>query len=75
MIREFEFLDQARITILSERSRHAPFGLGGRGSEEKGRNYINNQCIAGKVSLSVQSEDCVRIETPGGGAFGYLDEK
>lgn len=70
IIREFEFLQPARVTILSERRTHAPYGIEGGGAGKPGQNFLNNQLINGKVSLSVKQDDCVRIETPGGGAFG-----
>lgn len=70
MVREFEFLQTASVTILSERRSHAPYGLNGGASGKPGKNFLNNELIQGKVSLTVASGDCVRIETPGGGAFG-----
>ena len=73
IIREFEFLQAARVTILSERRTHAPYGLNGGGLGKAGQNFLNNQLINGKVSLSVEPGDYVRIETPGGGAFGLTE--
>jgi N-methylhydantoinase B len=73
IIREFEFLQTARVTILSERRAHAPYGLNGGAPGEVGQNFLNDQLIKGKVSLSVLAGDRVRIETPGGGAFGLAD--
>ena len=73
LIREYEFLQSARVTILSERREHAPIGLLQGGAGEVGRNFLNNERVAGKVSLSVNAGDCLRIETPGGGAFGAID--
>ncbi len=73
IIREFEFLQEARVTILSERRTHAPYGLDGGEPGKAGRNFLNDKCIDGKVSLSVKAGDRVRLETPGGGAFGLAD--
>ena len=73
IVREYEFLQAARVTILSERRSHAPYGLNGGASGQPGRNFLNNQLINGKASLSVVSGDCVRMETPGGGAFGLAE--
>ena len=73
MIREFEFLQPARVTILSERRTHAAYGLKGGGPGKPGQNFLNNQLIKGKVCLTVKSGDCVRIKTPGGGAFGLAE--
>ena len=71
IVREFQFLRDARVTILSERRRHAPFGLQGGMSGQKGVNYLNKKIVAGKVSLTVRSGDRLRIESPGGGGHGY----
>ena len=75
LIREFEFLKAARVTILSERRKHEPKGLDGGDAGACGNNYLNNQRIDGKVSFSVKPGDCVRVETPGGGAFGLTKQK
>lgn len=72
IIREFEFLKPARVTILSERRRHAPAGLQGGQAGQPGKNFLNNNEIAGKTSFAVQTGDRVRIETPGGGGFGAV---
>ena len=70
IVREFEFLRDARVTILSERRRYAPQGICGGGAGSKGVNFLNDRAIDGKVALSVQSGDRVRVETPGGGGYG-----
>lgn len=70
IVREFEFLSDARVTILSERRKHAPAGLNGGLPGKSGNNFLNDQPIDGKVSLSVTKGDRVRIETPGGGGYG-----
>ena len=70
IVREYQFLKNANVTILSERRRRQPQGLGGGGAGEAGLNFYNNELINGKVALSVMSGDRVRIETPGGGAYG-----
>lgn len=72
IVREFEFLENTQLTILSERRTLAPSGIAGGGSGKSGQNFLNDCLIAGKVALSVNSGDCLRIETPGGGAYGAL---
>ena len=73
IIREFEFLQPARVTILSERRMHAPYGLDNGEAGKSGKNFLNDQSIDGKVSMSVEVGDRVRLETPGGGAYGVVD--
>ena len=74
IVREFEFQQSGSVTILSERRRHPPRGANEGQAGAKGQNFLNDQAIAGKVSLNVAKGDRVRIETPGGGAYGKLDK-
>tara|TARA_R110002049_G_scaffold147342_1_gene310110 strand:+ start:76829 stop:78379 length:1551 start_codon:yes stop_codon:yes gene_type:complete len=73
MIREFEFLKRARVTVLSERRMHAPYGLNGGEPGKPGQNFLNDELIGSKVSLTVEGGDRVRVETPGGGGFGLAE--
>ncbi len=70
MVREFEFLDDAIFTILSERRRHPPWGLGGGEDGQVGANYLNDRLLPAKVQCNVKLGDRLRIETPGGGGWG-----
>ena len=72
LIREFEFLDDADVTLLSERRITKPWGLSGGGDGEVGKNFYDDHQVAGKVFLKVEAGKCLRIETPGGGGFGKL---
>jgi 5-oxoprolinase (ATP-hydrolysing) len=73
LVREIEFLQPMRVSILSERRERAPFGLRGGGSGARGRNLHNGEEIPGKCSRDVEAGDTIRIETPGGGAFGAAE--
>ncbi len=70
LIREFEFLAPAQVTLLTERRRHAPWGLQGGGAGQCGRNTLNGETLPGKATFEVRPGDRVRLETPGGGGFG-----
>lgn len=79
VIREFEFLDHLEVGILSERRTHAPYGLHGGDSGEKGKNllFIQNPdktftiCNLGpKNAFKVKPGDRVMICSPGGGGYG-----
>lgn len=70
MLREFEFLSAAEVTLLTERRRHAPWGLAGGGDGAPGENRLNGELIAGKTSVPVQAGDRLSVATPGGGAWG-----
>ena len=43
LIREFEFLSPAQISLLTERRRHAPWGIGGGSDGKPGRNLLNGK--------------------------------
>ncbi len=70
IVREYEFLEQAQISLLSERRTRRPWGLHGGGDGVQGRNSLNGRALPGKCSFSVEKGDRLLIETPGGGAWG-----
>jgi N-methylhydantoinase B len=70
LIREFEFLDPVRVSLLTERRTHAPWGLCGGAPGLAGRNLYNGSELPGKVALECRAGDRLRVETPGGGGWG-----
>jgi 5-oxoprolinase (ATP-hydrolysing) len=70
LVRELEFLEPMRVSILSERRERAPFGLRGGAPGARGRNTHEGRDVGGKASFDVAAGERVRIETPGGGGFG-----
>ena len=71
VIREYEFLtDNVQVSLLSERRQHAPWGSEGGEPGQTGRNLLNDQLIAGKLSIQINKGDRLTIETPGGGGWG-----
>ena len=76
VIREIEFLQDAHVTILSDRRQSQPYGLAGGGPGQSGRNVLirngRNTLLPGKTTLEVMKGDRLRIETPGGGGHGSL---
>jgi len=74
LIREYEFLAEARVSILSERRKQKPWGLQGGGPGQAGNNSLirGNQkmILPGKCEVRVKQNDRIRIETPGGGGWG-----
>jgi 5-oxoprolinase (ATP-hydrolysing) len=73
LVREFEFLEPMRVSILSERRVRPPFGLDGGAPGAVGRNLHGEEELGGKAVIDVQAGDRVRIETPGGGGFGLTE--
>ncbi len=75
IVREYEFLAAAVVTINSERRRNSPYGLQGGQPGAAGRNLwwendSHPHWIGAKASVRVQPGDRIRIETPGGGGWG-----
>jgi N-methylhydantoinase B len=74
IVREFQFLAPAQVTLLSDRRRRGPYGLEGGGAGKPGRNALLRRGralpVPGKTSFEVRNGDVLRIETPGGGGFG-----
>ncbi len=70
LVREFEFLAPASVSILSDRRVRGPYGLAGGKAGRPGKNALNGRPLSGKTSFEARPGDRVRIETPGGGGFG-----
>ena len=70
VVRELRVLEPARLSIISERRRHAPQGERGGKPGAPGRNRLNGRDLPAKVTVALDAGDAVTIETPGGGGFG-----
>lgn len=74
LVRTYEFLQPAEITLLSDRRVTKPYGLEGGDPGHLGRNIIKQNelenDVSGKCSIPVGKGDVLNIETPGGGGFG-----
>jgi N-methylhydantoinase B len=79
LVRELEFLADARVTILSDRRKTGPYGLAGGQPGQPGENRLipgdgsPERIQSGKTSFDVQPGDVLRISTPGGGGWGSLE--
>jgi len=69
VVRELRVLDPCRVSIISERRRHAPQGVRGGEPGQPGRNLVNEEELPSKATRDLAPGDVVRIETPGGGGF------
>ena len=72
LIREFEFLQAANVTLLTERRLHQPWGLEQGAAGQCGENALNGKLLPPKVCFDVRAGDCLTIKTPGGGGWGKL---
>jgi N-methylhydantoinase B len=75
LVRSYEFLEPARVTLMSERRRVRPWGLSGGGSGSPGRNRLLRGGgrvvdLPAKGPVGVEPGDVLTIETPGGGGWG-----
>lgn len=70
VVREYEFLSDARATLLTERRRHAPKGVFGGQPGQSGQNTMNGEPRDSKCALTVSAGDRICVETPGGGGYG-----
>jgi len=75
VIRQFKFLKDLNISILSQRRRIAPFGLAGGESGKVGENIRvltggTNMPLQGNASYFAEAGEELMIRTPGGGGWG-----
>ena len=70
LIREFEFLASARVSLITERREHAPWGLDGGLPGHPGVNRLDGEALPPKTSLTIHAGQKLSIETPGGGGWG-----
>ena len=74
LVREYEFLGEAQVSLLTERRRFAPWGLCGGGDGVVGCNWLNGEKIAAKAEITVYAGDRLTMETPGGGGWGAIPD-
>ena len=70
LIREFEFLKPANVTLLTERRLYPPWSLNDGLTGGCGQNLLNDNVLTPKVCFDVVKGDCLTIKTPGGGGWG-----
>ena len=79
VVREIETLVPARMSLLADRRKTAPYGLHGGSDGKPGSAFIirenHSRKISAKGSHELKAGDRIRIETPGGGGFKERDFK
>src|SRR5256885_16372516 len=70
VVREFEALAPMELSVLAERRRHEAAGAADGGHGAAGRTILNGTPLASKVNTLLAPGDVLRIEEPGGGAWG-----
>jgi N-methylhydantoinase B len=72
VVRELRVLESCRLSLIGERRRRAPQGVRGGAPGAPARDLLNGEELPGKVTRSLEAGELVRVETPGGGGFGRV---
>jgi N-methylhydantoinase B len=70
LVREYELLAPATVTLITERRTHAPWGLAGGHAALPGANWHNERPLPPKVTFEAAAGDRIRVESAGGGGWG-----
>jgi len=75
IVREYELLADATVTMISERRAVAPWGLAGGGAGQPGCNTLihadgTEEALPSKFTRRLHPGERLRVETPGGGGWG-----
>jgi N-methylhydantoinase B len=73
IVRSVRVLEPASLSLLTDRRRHGPRGVEGGEPGRVGRNLLNDEDLAPKVSRELEAGDVVTVETPGGGGYGRAE--
>ncbi len=78
LIRSYEFLEPAQVTLMSERRKLQPWGMHGGSPGAVGANSLKTarngeRVLPSKVNFEVETGDVLSVETPGGGGWGSPD--
>ncbi|MEC9486662.1 MAG: hydantoinase B/oxoprolinase family protein [Prosthecochloris sp.] len=76
--RRLEFSSPMLVSLLTERRKHAPFGLNGGGAGSPGTNLLLKpdgfaEELSHRAELMIREGETVVIRTPGGGGYGRAD--
>jgi N-methylhydantoinase B len=75
LIREYEFLEAATVTLLTERRCHPPWGLDGGNNGATGENWRGDTLLPAKTSFEIGAGERLTVCTPGGGGWGELTQE
>ncbi len=71
IVRDLEALAPISYSLITERRAVAPRGRNGGADGARGRNLLNGIELPAKHAGELQPGDRLRIETPGGGGYGF----
>ncbi len=75
IVRTFRFLSEVEVSLMTERRRHAPYGLAGGQPGALGENTLrlldgSEERVPGKLRRTLPAGTRLTIATPGGGGWG-----
>jgi N-methylhydantoinase B len=70
LIRGYTLLQDAHVTLLTERRKHRPWGINAEAGAV-GENRVNDTVCPGKFSSALKAGDTITIKTPGGGGYTF----
>ncbi|HET6874055.1 MAG TPA: hydantoinase B/oxoprolinase family protein [Acidimicrobiales bacterium] len=70
IVRSIRVLEDATLSLLTDRRRHAPTGLEGGGPGRPGRNLVDDRAVPAKATVHLVAGETVTVLTPGGGGWG-----
>jgi N-methylhydantoinase B/oxoprolinase/acetone carboxylase alpha subunit len=79
-VRRYLFLEDATVTLLTDRRRNRPYGLCGGRPGKAGKNLFfkkgkeTPELLPDKINIDVNGGDSIEIRTPGGGGYGPLPD-
>jgi N-methylhydantoinase B len=68
--RSVRVLEDASLSLLTDRRRHDPAGAKGGDPGRRGENRLNEDELPPKTSAELSAGDVVTVRTPGGGGYG-----
>jgi len=75
LVRSVRVLEDATVSLLTERRRTAPKGVAGGEDGLPGRNLIDGEPVPAKATRDVAAGTTITVETPGGGGYGDPDDR
>ena len=75
VVRQYEFLEDAEVSLLTERRIHPPWGLEDGEPGLCGRNELDGKEIPGKIRFEAVTGQILTIMTPGGGGYGLPKDR
>ncbi|MCC5788400.1 MAG: hydantoinase B/oxoprolinase family protein [Opitutales bacterium] len=75
LVRQIRFLEPVDVSILAQHRKEKPYGRNGGADGKVGAQFHldgekTRHPLSGNTALSLQAGEAIRLETPGGGAWG-----